>query len=423
MAKRVRTRQPERSQGWLFMQMPGANLPPTHPVRVVAGAVERLDLSAFEEGARAVEGHAGRPRTSPQLLLSLWLYGLTRGVGEASEIARRTRQEEAFSWLCGGVEVSHDALSAFLVEHPGALEGLFTQVVGLLLHHGLVTLEHVAQDGTRVRAHAGAPSFRSGPALEECEQQARLHMKAVLAAASEPATSRRQQAAQAAAARSYQRRVEKALEQLAVRERENSERKRSERAKSPLRTSTTDAEARVMKMADGGFRPAYNVQLAVAGVPQGGKRTIVGVRVTNEGSDMGSVGPMLAQVKRRSGELPDNLLADGGHASVEAIKTCADQGVSAYIAAPQRMAQGGGRTADRSAEMEAWRERMASEEGKQEYRGRAGLVENVNAQLKERYGLTQFAVRGLAKVTCMALMVGLAHNLSTHGAALLAALG
>lgn len=396
-------------------------MPPTHPVRVLAQAVERLDLTAFLEGAKAVEGEAGRPRTSPKLLLSLWLYGLTRGVGEACELARRAQQDEAFVWLCGGVPVSHDALSAFLVEHRGALEGVFTQVVGLLLGHGLVTLEHVAQDGTRVRASAGAPSFRSASALKDCQEQARTHLKAVLAQADDPEVSRRQRAAREAAARDYLARVDQALEQLSVRQKEDAARKKSDRAKGKLRTSTTDPEARVMKMADGGFRPAYNVQLAVAGSPEGGARTIVGVRVTNAGTDAGSLLPMLQQVERRSGQRPAKLLADGGHASLEDLKACAARQVEAFVAVPERMAKAGAQ-GDHSPQVTAWRQRMASEQGQAEYRGRAGLVENVNAQLKERYGLTQFPVRGLPKVTCMALMVGLAHNLATHGAALIAPL-
>jgi transposase len=402
--------------------MPGEKLAPTHPARVLAQAVERLDLTAFTEGAKAVEGHAGRPRTSPKLLLSLWLYGLTRGVGEACELARRAQQEEAFIWLCGGVEVSHDALSGFLVEHQGALEGLFTQVVGLLLQHGLVTLEHVAQDGTRVRASAGAPSFRSATALKECEEQARAHLHAVLAQADDPELSSRQRAAREAAARDYLARVDKALEQLSVREKENAARKKSDRAKGKLRTSTTDPQARVMKMPDGGFRPAYNVQLAVAGNPEGGPRTIVGVHVTNAGTDAGSLAPMLQQVQRRCGQLPEKLLADGGHACLEDLKACAARQVEAYVAVPERMAKAGAQ-GDHSPEVADWRERMAGEQGQLEYRGRAGLVENVNAQVKERYGLTQFTVRGLPKVTCVALMVCLAHNLATHGSALLEVLG
>jgi IS5 family transposase len=173
-----------------------------------------------------------------------------------------------------------------------------------------------------------------------------------------------------------------------------------------------------MKMADGGFRPAYNVQFAVAGEAEGGPRTIVGVAVTNQGTDTGSVGPMLEQIEERTGELPEHLLADGGHATLEDVKACAARGVDPLIAVPERMAQAKDQ-GDHSAPVEAWRVRMETEEAKELYRARAGLVENVNAQVKERYRLDRVWVRGLDKVKCVVLLVALAHNLAAHAPALL----
>lgn len=422
MGKKVRTREPRRSQGWLFVQMPGAGLEEGHPARLLAAAVERLDVTAFVEGARAVEGHAGRPCTSPRLLLTLWLYGLSQGVGSASELARRCRTDEAYRWLAGGVDVSHDALSAFLVGHRPALQGLFTQVLGLLLAHGLVDLQRLALDGTRIRASACAPSFRSREALEACRQQAALHLEAVLAQADAGEEGVRQRAAQVAAARAYARRVEEALGQLESRQQQEAGKVKSHKAQGPLRASTTDADARVMKMADGGFRPAYNLQLGVAGAPEGGPRTVVGVEVTNQGSDSGLVQPMLHQVQRRTGQRPEALLADGGYATLQDIKGCADRGVRPVISVPERMRRPGAQ-ADTSAQVGEWRARMDSPEGKAEYRARASLVECVNGQLKGRLGLTQVRVRGLHKVGCVGLMAALTHNLLTHGPALLAALG
>ena len=419
--KVARTVEPERSQGWLFMTMPGANLAEDHPVRVVAETVEKLDLTAFTENALSVEGHAGRPLTSPRLKLALWMYGLQQGIGEATEIARRCTQDEAFRWLAGGVEVSHDVLSEFLTGHRRQLEGLFTQVLGLLLHHGLLDLERVAQDGIRIRASASAPSFRRRNALKQCREQARLHLKAVLAQSDDPETSRQQRAARESAARRFATRMEQALVELEKREAEDAARKAKDRSKTELRASTTDPEARVMKMADGGFRPGYNVQLAVSGSPEGGPRTIVGVQVTNRGNDAGSVGPMLVQVERRTGQLPEKVLADGQHATVNDVKACLERGVQPCISLPERMSSGEGR-ADRSPEMGAWRSLMQSEAGKSEARARASLVENVNAQVKSRYGVEQCGVRGLDKVSCVALMVALAHNIATHGPALLQAL-
>ncbi|HEX2186573.1 MAG TPA: IS1182 family transposase, partial [Chloroflexota bacterium] len=400
----------------MFLQIPDQLVGPQHPVRLVAAAVEALDLSGFLAEAKAVEGHPGRPVTSPRLLLALWVYGIQQGVGEATELARRCQEEKAFQWLAGGVEVSHDRLSQFRVEHQGVLEQVFNEVLSVLLQHELVSLEQVAQDGTRVRASASAPSFRREPSLQECREQAQLHLKAVLAQADDPELTPGHKAAREAQARSYQQRVEAALEALAQ---QQARKKGADKDK--VRASTTDADARVMKMADGGFRPAYNLQFAVAGEAEGGPRTIVGVEVTNQGTDAGSVGPMLEQIEQRTGQLPQHLLADGNHATLADIKQCADKGVEALISVPERMAQAGAQ-GDHSPEVEAWRQRMQTAEAKERYKARAGLVENVNAQVKGRYGLEQLTVRGLAKVKCVALLVALAHNMAAHGHHLVEAL-
>jgi transposase len=414
MGKRgVRTKEPQRDQGWLFV--PAPEVGPEHPVRLVAAAVERLDLGDFLRHAKAVEGVAGRPVTSPTLLLSLWLYGIQQGIGGAKELARRCQSDAAFRWLCGGVEPSHDVLSDFRVKHLDALQGLFTKVLGTLLHHGLVTLEHVALDGTRVRASASAPSFRRQGSLEACREQAALHLKAVLATADEYPEAH--QAAREAKAREYQARVEAALQTLQA----EREKKSSVKEKAAVRASTTDPDARVMKMADGGFRPGFNAQLAVAGNPEGGPRTIVAVNVTPLGSDMGSLRPMVQQVQRRTGIIPSKVLADANHATLSDIKYLAAQGIEALVSVPDYMLTSGPHR-DTSPEVEAWRQYMQSPEGAEAYRGRSPLVENVNGQLKAKYGLTHFLVRGVAKTTCVLLLTALAHNLAAHGQRLVDAL-
>ena len=256
-----------------------------------------------------------------------------------------------------------------------------------------------------------------------------MHLKAVLAQKDDPELTRRQQAAREAKARDYKARVEAALQTL----KQQQASKKGAR-KDKVRASTTDADARVMKMADGGFRPAYNLQFAVAGEAEGGPRTIVGVEVTNQGTDLGSVGPMLQQVEQRTGQVPEHLLADGGHATLGDIKQCAARGVarcSAFpadfravaplISVPKRMARAK-EQGDHSPEVEAWREHMRTDEARERYKARAGLVENVNAQVKGRYGLTQLTVRGLAKVRSVALLVALAHNVAAHGQHLVDAL-
>jgi transposase len=393
-----------RSQAVIRFEMPEDALPPDHRARLIWKVLQTLDLSAFTATARAVEGRAGRDVLSPAMLLTLWLYAISIGIGSAREIARLTKSDDAFGWIVGDKEVGHAALSAFRVGHGAALEKLMNEVLGVLLHKGLVTLDRVAQDGTRIRASASAPSFRREATLLECREQAALHVKAVLADP-DPGASEAEKLARIAAAIDYQNRVEAAIATVQALRDEGKEKPRA---------STTDADARIMKMPDGGFRPGYNVQLATAGSELGGPRTIVGVLVTNTGSDMGSVTPMLDDIKARTGKLPAQLLADANHAKHSCIEVATRAGVEPLIAVPKRE-QCTTKTA--SPEVEAWRENMKTDEAKRAYRARAGLCELSNAHLKCHHGTDGVLVRGLAKVTCVALLGAIAANLLAHATA------
>jgi transposase len=406
-------------------ELPEDTLPPTHAARVLWDVVGTLDLSAFLEGAKAVEGVAGRKTLSPRMKLVLWLYAISTGVGSAREIARLVLTDDAYRWIVGDLEVGHHALSAFRVEHGAALDELMTNILASLMHKGVLSLDVVAQDGVRIRAAATAPSFRRYESLLECREQAALHLKATLAQADDPELTAGQRAAREAAARDFQRRIEEAIS--TVRELQQA-RKPSDK---PARASTTDAEARVMKMADGGFRPAYNVRMATAGSPLGGPRTIVGVQVTNVGSDLGAITPMLDEIERRTGQLPKKLLADANHAKHDCIRAATAAGVETLVAVPERTRDGGARLrkrdtdgtvrthADDDPAIVAWRERMETDEAKQLYRARASLCELMNAHLRTHHGVDHFLVRGLAKVTCVALFAAIASNLLAHTTTLL----
>jgi len=304
-----RVAEPQRRQGVIRFEIPEDMLAPTHPARVLWDVVGTLDLSKFLSKVKAVEGTVGHKTLSPRMKLVVWLYAISQGIGSAREIARRVENDDAFRWIVGDLTVGHHCLSEFRVGHGEALDALMTDILGSLVHKGVLSLELVAQDGMRVRAAATAPSFRRLPSLLECREQAALHLKAVLAQADDPELTRAQKARREEAARDFQRRVEEAITTV-----EELQKTRKPTDK-PARASTTDAEARVMKMADGGFRPAFNVQMATAGSPLGGPRTVVGLLVTNLGSDMGSMTPMVEDIERRTGELPHTLIADGGHAS------------------------------------------------------------------------------------------------------------
>ena len=218
-------------------------LPADHPARVLWRVVETLDLSAFLKGRKSFEGQAGRDVTSPHVLLTLWLYAMSIGVGSAREIARKVTRDDAFRWIAGNEEIGRTVITEFRVQHGEALDKLLTEVLGTLLHKGLLSLELVAQDGTRVRASASAPSFRGETSLERCLEQARLHVKAVFAEADDPEATTAEKLARQAAAIDYERRVEAAIATV---------RQLRAHGKDKPRASTTDADARVMKMGDGG---------------------------------------------------------------------------------------------------------------------------------------------------------------------------
>jgi len=401
-------REPFRGQAVMRFDIPDDVLPADHRARLLWRVVETLDLSRFTQNAKVVDGHAGRPVTSTRMLLTLWLYAISVGIGSAREIERRTRSEDAFRWIVGDQSVSHATLSRFRIGHAEALDRLFSDVLGVLLHKGLLSLDLVAQDGTRVRASASAPSFRREASLEQCREQAALHVKAVLVEQDDPEPTG-EKAARLAGALDYQRRVDEAI--AVVQE-------LRDQGKDEPRASTTDADARVMKIADGGYRPGYNIQMATAGDALGGPRTVVGVSVTNAGSDMGSVAKMLEQIERRTGELPKVLLADANHAKHDCIRTCAERGVDALIAVPMRSKKAGD-NGDHDPAIDAWRQRMQTDEAKETYRARAGLCELSNAHLKQHHGLAQLLVRGLEKVTCVALLAALSHNIAQHAPNLL----
>ncbi len=398
--------EPQRVQGEFRFEIPDDAVAVDHPARVLWRVLGTLDLCGFSIACQSVDGKAGRSLLSPRMLLTLWTYGISVGIGSAREIARLTMTDSAFRWIVGDLKVSHHKLSNFRVGHGTALDTLMTDVLGSLMEKGLISLDLVAQDGTRTRAAATAPSFRRHASLLECREQAALHLKAVLAAADDPEYTRAQHARREAAARDFQVRVEAAIATV-----EELQQTRSPKQKE-ARASTTDAEARVMKMAGGGFRPAFNVQYAVAGSELGGPRTIVGVSVSNVGSDQGSLTPMAKQIETRTGELAKVLLADGGHENHDDIATTRRMGVDVLVppsdkAKPieQMRAEGA------DPEVIAWRERMESAEAKTLYRARAGLCELANARQKSHQGVTQFLVRGIPKVTRVVLLGAISSNI------------
>jgi transposase len=412
-----RLKRPERHQMKIDERSLDQLLPPDDETRTVWAYVEGLDLSALMARIKAVEGNPGQATIDPRILLSLWLLATLDGVGSARELDRLTRKHIAYEWLCGEVSVNYHTLADFRSKNEAFLSELLTQSVAALMQQGLVDLEEVAQDGLRVRASAGAKSFRREKSLQECLEKAKQQVDALRAQVDEDegAVSRRQQAARERAARERQERIEEALrqrEQLAQRQEQVKKEKGVKRKKEP-RTSTTDPDARNMKMPDGGFRPGFNVEFGTdtkSGI-------IVGVDVTNVGSDSGQLLPMAEQINERYEQTPERMLADGDFAHLDDIETLhAEHEVEVYAPiknAEQEKAKGNDPFQAKPKDgpgVAAWRERMGTEEAKTIYQRRAQTAEWANARVRN-FGLRQFLVRGLENVRAATLLYALAHNL------------
>jgi transposase len=388
-------------------------LPPEHPARAVWTFAQQLDLAHLYDTIKATQNRPGHPHVDPRILFALWLYATIDGVGSAHELDRLCTSHTAYQWLCGGVSMNYHTLADFRVEHQDWLNNLLTDTVAVLLHQDLVTLHRVAQDGMKVRASAGADTFRRQPTLEGCLATARQQVQALCRQADESnsAVSNRQRAAQERAAREKAQRIQKALDQIpALRaSREAFEKGTGDRA----RASTTDPQARVMKMPDGGYRPAHNVQFATD-VSSG---IIVDADVAIRGTDNGLMRPCVERIVERYGRAPQEMLVDAGFSSLTDIdhlqqthatmtymplkneKKLKEKGVDPYAPRP----------GDTPA-VQQWRQRMGTESAQEIYKHRCSSAEWVNAGCRNR-GLYRLVVRGVEKVRCCALWQALAHNL------------
>ena len=446
-----------------------------HPARAIWELVGRLDLKGFYAPIEAVEGGAGRTPWDPRLLVSLWIYAYSRGISSAREIARRCAYEPAFQWLCGLGEVNHHTLSDFRVDHDASLREIFVQVLGVLSSEGLVSLERVMHDGTKIKACAGADSFRREERLKEHLEAARKQVETMGDPRQEEAAGKR--AARQRALRERQQRLEQALEEV------EKVRQAKQADKEQARASQSDPEARIMKQSDGGYAPSYNVQLST----EASNRVIVGAEVSQCGSDYGQLIGAVAQVEENLGRKPAQVVVDGGFTSRENILVMAEQGVDfigslpaanpssanqqrrrgvseeffldkfsydaqqdiyrcpageslshkgrefgpgvslhQYRAKPEVCAackfrsqccpgnQHHGRSVVRreyAPEVRQFAEKMETEPAKAIYRQRGAVAEFPNAWIKDKLGLRQFRLRGLVKVRLEVLWAALTYNI------------
>lgn len=445
-----------------------------HEVRAIWEFVGRLDLGGYYEQISAVEGHAGRSATDPRLLVSLWIYALSKGVSSAREIGRLCEHDPGYQWLTGMQPINYHTLSNFRVAHRESLEGLFAQILGLLSMEGLVRLERVMHDGTKVRAYASGDTFRR-------EDKIRAHLELAsrqvqeLAACEEEVSPRLEKARQRAV-RERQGRLESALAELG----KLKDTKTSTQEKQRVRVSITDPEARIMKQSDGGFAPSYNVQVST----DEANSVVVGVGVSQAGSDYGELVGAVERIEQDLERDPDQVVVDGGFVSRENILAMSDRGVDligplqdgsgqsagqlhrrgvapafyperfrydaasdtywcpqgkvlSYADKEQRIGrtnykyrgkpgdcqqcpskhsccpQGSRRTVVRGQDapaITAHLAKMQSEEAKEIYRKRGAVAEFPNAWIKSKIGLRQFRLQGRIKVQMEAIWACLTYN-------------
>jgi transposase len=385
-------------------------LPADHLARLVWAYVQQLDLSAFYRGIRAVEGVPGRNATDAVLLVALWLYATLDGSTSARRLDQLCRDSLPYQWLCGGVSLNYHTLADFRVDHLDQLNALLTDTIACFQQEGLIDLQRTAQDGLKVRAAAGEGSFRREETLRAALQKAQEYL-GQLQEQEPSAASKRQQAAQQRAGRERVQRLKAALTQLEALQQQRAQRARQD--EKPPRASMTDPEARKMRMADGGYRPAYNVQLNTAV----GAGLIVGVAVTTAGNDSHELVPMLAQMQERYEQVPDEHLVDGGFANKEQMVQAAQTyGTTVYAPLKEekkQLTEGKdpyrAKRGDQPAVAE-WRQRMGTAQAKEIYKQRASTAEWANAQARNR-GLYQVRGRGQQKVLAVMLWCALAHNL------------
>jgi transposase len=444
-----------------------------HPARAIWEYVESLDLRELYERIGARAHTPGRPPPDPRVVLALWLYACVEGVGSARELDRLTQEHHGFRWLRGGVPLNYHLLSDFRWQASEVADRLLTHSVASLWSEGLVDLASLTHDGVRIRGAAGAASFRRLETLERLLAQVEERIARLKQEINEApdASQQRLRAARERAVRERRHRVVTALETARAVAARQAAKEAAKKAKAPPsddgaagpvdkpkpdtpqtpktsamdqqepaaakpdatgtpgsdtttsaqtqarkkepRFSTTDVEAHVMRMADGGYRPAYNVQLT--GDLESG--LVVGLSVDMTGSDGGLLAPAVADVERRFGFLPQRLLADGGYTALDDIAAVAGKGITVFCPLKPRRNPSNDPAAPRPGDPPAvadWRRRMVDDAaaGKAGWMRRRGEHERINANLRN-HGLLRFNVRGSLKVKAVCLLHALAHNILT----------
>lgn len=469
--KKPRLRTVERKQMILHPVDIEHLVPEDHEVRAIWEITGLLDLSCYYDDVDAVEGEAGAPAFDPRLLISLWVYAYSKGIHSSREIARLSEYDPAYQWLTGMHPVNYHTLADFRSTHSDSLRQLFVEVLAILTSEGLVSMERVMHDGTRIKASAGRDTFREEKTLRRRLAEAEAQVKAMEEACEEEMTPRTKKARERAV-RERKERLSHALEEL--------EKIKSQKRSTRTRTSTTDPECRIMGQSDGGYAPGYNVQIST----DAHEKAIIAVSISQSPADQTLFKPAIDGIGKTAQRLPGKLVVDAGFTTRDAILTAEERGIDLIGSLPDAVAgritllkkQGiaeafyserflfdperntyicpegetlayEGRSIQRGKTTSRWRgkkcrdcpskinccphaakgrslsrtendpvvaafiAKMETDEAKAIYRQRGEVAEFPNAWIKAKFGLRQFRLRGLVKAGLEALWACLTYNI------------
>ena len=419
---------------WLLPPSVADFVPAGHPAHLIRDLVsEELDLSAIMGAYTEVKGY---PPYHPAMMVALLLYAYRSGVYSSRRIARGCQERLDFQAVTALNQPDFRTISEFRRRHLDALAGLFVQVLALCRKAGLARLDHVAVDGTKIKANASKHKAMSYARMVEAEAELSCEVDEWLARAAA------EDAAEDAAHGSTRRgdeppdwmvtkqarlaRIRAAKAELEAEARaaeaarppppanpDGSSKPRPGRTpkhepgkpKPKAQRNFTDPQSRIMKGRDG-FIQAYNAQVAV----DAGAQIIVAHRLTNNGSDQDALLTLLDKIEANTGEMPNEVSADNGFCSEANLEGLNARAVRGYVAAGRASKPGGGKKGGKL--VQAMRARLRKGGHRSRYRIRKYTVEPVFGHIKQARGFRQFLLRGIDKVKSEWAMICTAHNLA-----------
>jgi len=420
----LKYKRPSRNQVEFTTQAIDDLIPENHRARDVWEFVEKMDTDPCFNRIKSLVFGSGRAATSPEVLFALWLYSIIDGNISGRKIVELCQHHDAYKWIAGGLPVNRTMINDFRSKDPLMFDKLLTNCLAVMIKSGLISEDTISQDGTKVKASAGWNTYRREKTVLELQKDAKNHIKSLEEEfkRNPKIYSERKKAAQKRAAKERFDKVNQALEAIEEQREVKKIRRKKNKSSAPtdeelknIRGSVADPDAIRMKMGDGGFRIAHNIQFATGA----DSRVIYGVIAGNE-LDPSTLPDLMLQVHRRANDLKlntfKNWLADSAYSSKENIDFIGNTFPDCTLYSPPQVIKKADPKVVRKNDSEhviAWRNRLDSEEMKEIYPKRGSTAEFSNAQVKN-HGMTKFLVRDRRKVFGASCLHAISHNLQRY---------